>query len=66
MLPSPAAPTGGNDQQQIERQLIQLLRRAKQMAEANGVNFSAIVSQVEGSMEGVTPTTPPMPPSGLA
>lgn len=49
--PSPAA-AGGGDQPNpdtMKKQLVMLLSQAKKMAEANGVNFSDVVAEVEGA-----------------
>jgi len=33
----------------MRQQLVMLLKKAKEMAESNGVNFSEVVSEVEGN-----------------
>jgi hypothetical protein len=61
--PGPAAqgPDSGNPDQ-IKAQLKMLLTKAKEVAEKNGVNFSEIVSEVEGN--NVKSDVPlPRPPS---
>ncbi len=62
--PSPAA--DGGDQPNpdtIKKQLVMLLTQAKKMAESNGVNFSEVVSEVEGnkSKSDVPLPRPPKP-----
>lgn len=51
------------DKSMVEAQLLKLLAKAKQIAEQNGVNFSELVSKVQGMG---SPTRPPMPPSSPA
>jgi hypothetical protein len=40
--------------------LLDVLMRAKQMAEQNGIDFAEIVSQVVGQGKGAAPTEPMM------
>jgi hypothetical protein len=62
--PSPAA-QGGADQpnpETMKKQLVMLLSKAKEMAEANGVNFSEVVAEVEGN-KAKSDVPLPRPPS---
>lgn len=58
-----AQPSAGEDKAIVEKQLEALLRKAKQIADANGVDFRALVSRLESSEGGAAPSAPPMPPS---
>ncbi len=56
--------------QEVKQQLIMLLTKAKQLAEANGVNFMEIVQAVmKGGMSGgqdmSQPSAPPPPPGAM-
>lgn len=42
-------PGEGGNPDEIKKQLVMLLSKAKQVAEANGVNFGEVVSMVEGN-----------------
>lgn len=58
--PAAASPEGGNPDQ-IKAQLKMLLKKAKEIADQNGVNFSEVVAEVEG--KGVKSDVPlPRPP----
>jgi hypothetical protein len=53
---------GGGNPDQIKSQLVMLLKKAKEVAEQNGVNFSEVLSAVEGKQ--VKSDVPlPRPPS---
>lgn len=54
--PQGPSPEGG---QNIEMQLVQLLRQAMMLAQKNGIDFKALVMKVVGS--GEAPAAPPMP-----
>jgi hypothetical protein len=41
-------PEGGNPDA-IKQQLIQLLKQARKVAEANGIDFNAVVSEIAGN-----------------
>jgi hypothetical protein len=47
--PGPAASPDGGNPDQIKMQLKMLLKKAKEIADQNGVNFSEVVAEVEGS-----------------
>lgn len=74
MMPNQAPPVGppmgGPPQEggqanpeQIKQKLVQLLQEAKKIAEANGIDFAAIVQQVAGG-GGSRPSAPPPPMMG--
>lgn len=46
--PGPAASPEGGNPDQIKAQLKMLLKKAKEIADQNGVDFGAIVSEIEG------------------
>ena len=59
--PGPAASPEGGNPDQIKQQLKMLLKKAKEVAEQNGVNFSEVIAEVEG--KGVRSDVPlPRPP----
>jgi hypothetical protein len=61
--PGPGAAPGGESPDAIKGQLVMLLKKAKEMAEANGVNFSDVLAEVEGnSVKSDVPL--PRPPGG--
>jgi hypothetical protein len=47
--PGPAASPEGGNPDQIKAQLKMLLKKAKEIADQNGVDFGAVVAEVEGS-----------------
>lgn len=47
--PGPAASPEGGNPDQIKAQLTMLLKKAKEVAEQNGVNFSEVIAEVEGA-----------------
>ena len=47
--PGPAADPEGGNPDQIKAQLKMLLKKAKEVAEANGVDFGAVVAEVTDS-----------------
>ncbi len=60
--PGPGASPEGGSPDAIKQQLTMLLRKAKEVAEKNGVDFSAVVAEVEGN--NVKSDVPlPRPPS---
>lgn len=64
--PSGPAPSQMGDRvspDEIKAKLLQLLQKAQQMAEANGLDFSAIIREfLRGSGPGQGPSAPPPPP----
>ena len=47
--PGPKAEPGGGNPDQVKAQLKMLLSKAKEIADANGVNFSELVAEIEGN-----------------
>lgn len=45
----PGADGGGGDPEQIKGQLVMLLKKAKEVADANGVDWNEIMSAVQGN-----------------
>lgn len=59
--PGPKSEPGAGSPDEIKQQLKMLLMKAKEIAQQNGVDFSAIVAEVEG--KGVRSDVPlPRPP----
>lgn len=59
--PPPTSRGGGAQQaERVRAMLLDVLMRAKQMAEQNGIDFAEIVSQVVGQGKGAAPTEPMM------
>ena len=66
--PGPGTPVGpggegGANPDTVKQQLVMLLSKAKQVAEQNGVDFSAVLAEVEGnkSKSEVPLPRPPVP-----
>lgn len=58
----PGAGAEGGDPEQIKGQLVMLLQKAKEVADANGVDWNEVMSEVEGNK--VKANVPlPRPPS---
>jgi len=59
----PVGPQEGANPDTVKQQLVMLLQKAKQVAEQNGVNFSEVLSEVEGN-KSRSDVPLPRPPSG--
>ncbi len=61
--PGPATGAGGANPDTIKRQLVQLLSQARKMAEQNGVDWNAVLSEVSGNKvrSDISLPRPPIP-----
>jgi hypothetical protein len=60
---SPMKPEPGGDQELVKRQLVSLLQQAKKVAEANGIDFNEVMSEMNGKTVSASATMP-RPPMG--
>jgi len=63
MAPGGGGPGEGQNPDAIKQQLVMLLSKAKEVAEQNGIDFGAIVAEIEGnkSRSDVPLPRPPSP-----
>lgn len=61
--PGAAPGGGGGTPDEIRAQLVMLLKKAKEMAEKSGVNFSEVVAEVEGNKSRPNVPLPGSPPA---
>lgn len=63
--PSPVKPEGDADKEAIKQQLIGLFKQGQKVAQANGLDFYEIISEVEGNKVKASATLPRPPRTGL-
>jgi hypothetical protein len=72
MVGSPMKPDsmepGAPNPEDMKRQLVGMLKQVKQVAEKNGIDWSEVVSEVEGNKTGASATLPrpPKPDMGMS
>jgi hypothetical protein len=59
----PGAGQGGGNPEQIKGQLIMLLQKAKEVADANGIDWNEMMSELEGN-KARSDVPLPRPPAG--